>query len=99
MKTKLFMTALAIVLSMGVASAQSGNKNGKGKNQQKPDKERPYGTCILPGTNKTCVNFVDANKNGICDNYENGTCTGNCTGTGTQPKPQDGTGQKKGQKK
>ncbi|MDH6535720.1 hypothetical protein D0T51_11410 [Parabacteroides sp. 52] len=100
MKTKLFMAALAIVLSMGVASAQNGNGNGKGKNQtQKPNKERPC--VLLPGTNKTCVNFIDVNKNGVCDNFENGTCSGNCKGTGTPvgTKPQDGTGQKKGRKK
>lgn len=95
MRTKLFMATLAIVLSLGMASAQNGN--GKGKNQ-KPNKEK---TCTFPSTNKTCISFIDENKNGICDNYENGTCTGNCKGTGTPvgTKPQDGTGQKKGQKK
>lgn len=98
MRTKLLMTALAIALSMGVTSAQNGN--GKCKNQtQKPNKERPC--VLLPGTNKTCTNFIDGNKNGICDNFENGTCIGNCKGTGTPvgTRPQDGTGQKKGQKR
>lgn len=26
-----------------------------------------------PGTNKTCPGYVDANKNNVCDNYENNT--------------------------
>lgn len=26
-----------------------------------------------PGTNKNCPAYVDDNKNGICDNYENNT--------------------------
>ncbi|MDL2281799.1 hypothetical protein LJC44_01610 [Parabacteroides sp. OttesenSCG-928-G06] len=95
MKTRLFMTALAIVLSMGVASAQSGNKKGKNL-AQKPNKERPCGICILPKTDKPCVNFVDADKDGICDNVALGLCTGNCDGTGIPKK--DGSGQKKGRK-
>ena len=49
-----------------------------------------------PGTNKSCAGYVDNNKNGICDNYENnsgqcayggqgqgrraGYCTGNRQG-------------------
>ena len=93
------MAALAVVLSMGIATAQNGNRNYKGKNQsQKPNKEK---VCVPSGTNKASANFIDENKNGICDNFENGTCPGNCKGTGTPvgTKPQDGTGQKKGQKK
>lgn len=98
MTTKLLMTALAIALSMGVASAQHGS--GKCRNHtQKPNKERP---CTgIPGTNKTCTIFIDENKNGICDNFENGTCIGNCNGTGTPigTRPQDGTGHKKGHRR
>ncbi|MDH6341887.1 hypothetical protein M2480_000550 [Parabacteroides sp. PFB2-12] len=95
MKTRLFMTALAIVLSMGVASAQSGDK--KGKNQkQKTTIEKIFGVCIQSKTDKPCVNFVDANNDGICDNVALGLCTGNCDGTGIPKK--DGSGQKKGRK-
>ncbi|HWI93228.1 MAG TPA: hypothetical protein VNT20_18245 [Flavisolibacter sp.] len=40
-----------------------------------------------PGTNKNCTAYVDNNKNGICDNYENsgGQCThkGQGRGNGT----------------
>lgn len=93
MKTKLLMTALAVVLSIGVASAQRGNCKNQG---QRPNNNQS-GICIAPGTNKSCANFVDSNNNGICDNYENGTCTGN--GTGSKLRPQDGTGQRKGQRR
>ncbi len=96
MKTRLFLAAFTIVLSMGFISAQNGN--GKGRNQD-PDRERP-GMCTNPVSNKgRCVDFIDENNNGICDNYENGTCAGgNCNGTGEPigTRPQDGSGQQKG---
>ena len=34
----------------------------------------------VPGTNKNSAGFVDKNKNGICDNYENNG--GQCAGKG-----------------
>ncbi len=77
MKTKIFLAGLALMAVTAFASAQ--NQGGKGN-----------GNCN--GTAK-CSAFVDANKNGICDTYENrttnasgkkGNRTGNCTGTGTR---------------
>ena len=53
MKTKLFITGLAVMALTALASAQN---NGVDKNQQ--------------NTSGKCLAFVDANKNGICDNYE-----------------------------
>lgn len=78
MKARFFLTGLALVAVTVFASAQSpGGKKGNG-----------HGSCN--GTTK-CSAFVDANKNGICDTYENrtstavvgkGNGTGTCTGTG-----------------
>jgi len=82
MKARIFLTGLALVAVTAFASAQN-PVAGKGK---------AHGNCN--GTAK-CSAFVDANKNGICDTYENrptntsvgkgngtGTCTGTCTGNG-----------------
>jgi hypothetical protein len=87
MKTKLFFTALAILAASMVINAQApGNKGGKG---------------LCNGTFKSQA-YVDNNKNGICDNYENrnsgtpaqkGKGIGKCNGTG------QGTGQGKCQGK
>ncbi len=56
MKTKFFLAIIAVMLSLGVASAQ--NTDSKTTKAE---------------TKKGC--FVDANKNGICDNFESKTCT------------------------
>ena len=56
MKTKLFITGLALMAITTLASAQN---NGVSQSQQK-------------GTGSGLA-YVDANKNGICDNYENRT--------------------------
>ena len=86
MKAKIFFTGLALVAITAFASAQNPTA-GKGNG---------LGTCN--GTAK-CAAFIDANKNGICDTYENrttnasgrkGNGTGTCTGTGS------GQGQKQG---
>jgi len=80
MKARIFLTGLALVAVTAFASAQN-PVTGKGK---------AHGNCN--GTAK-CSAFVDANKNGICDTYENrptnssggkgtGTCTGNGQGQG-----------------
>ena len=61
MKTKLFLTGLALAAMVTIASAQVGNGNGSGD-----------GVC-----DGTCENFVDANNDGICDNYAEGNQTGN----------------------
>lgn len=63
MKTKLFLTGLALAAMVTFASAQVGNGNGNG-----------YGNGVCDGT---CENFVDANNDGICDNYAEGTQAGN----------------------
>jgi len=56
MKTKLFITGLALMAITTLASAQN---NGVSQSQQK-------------GTGSGLA-YVDANKNGICDNCENRT--------------------------
>ena len=58
MKTKLFLTGLALVAVALFTTAQipGGEKGGCNSN--------------CNGTNK-CAAFVDQNKNGICDTYEN----------------------------
>jgi hypothetical protein len=78
MKAKIFLSGLTLVAVTAFASAQNPS-GGKGNGQ---------GKCN--GTAK-CSIFVDANKNGICDTYENrtstasgkkGNGTGTCTGSG-----------------
>lgn len=69
MKTKLFITALALAAVTTIASAQTqgseqGQRDGKGNGAA----------------------FIDNNKDGVCDNYENGT-------------PRQGMANKKGQGK
>lgn len=82
MKTKLFLTGLAIIAMSAFANAQepaAGQGQGTGRC-------RGTGTCRGPG-------FVDANKDGICDNQGkstanmagnrgNGTCNGKGQGQG-----------------
>jgi hypothetical protein len=75
MKTKLFLTGLALVAFSALAMAQNPGP-GKGK-----------GVC--DGTGKGPA-YVDSNANGICDNFENGTASAvrkgrnaaNCNGEG-----------------
>ncbi|MFY9150448.1 MAG: hypothetical protein WAO52_00400 [Prolixibacteraceae bacterium] len=84
MKAKIFLTGLALVAVLSLASAQ------------KPASGKGNGSCN--GTAKGAA-FVDANNNGICDTYESraadgtlrkGKGNGNCDGTGK------GQGQGKG---
>ncbi len=83
MKAKIFLTGLALVAVTAFASAQN-PASGKGN-----------GTGNCNGTAK-CSVFVDANKNGICDTYENRTTNASgCKGTGTC----SGQGQKQGKGK
>jgi hypothetical protein len=84
MKAQIFLTGLAIVALTTFASAQNPS-GGKGNGQ---------GKCN--GTAK-CSAFIDANKNGICDTYENRTTIIDSGGKGTGTCIGDGTGQ--GQKK
>lgn len=62
MKAKIFLMGLALLALTAFASVQ--NQNGKGK-----------GHGNYNGTAK-CSAFVDANKNGICDTYENRSANG-----------------------
>lgn len=57
MKTRIFISALAVVLSVGLVTAQ---------NQDQDNKEKATTTSKGPA-------FVDKDNNGICDNFENGT--------------------------
>lgn len=57
MKTKAFITAMALIATIGLATAQ--NQNQAAKETAK--------------TAQTGPAFVDKNNNGVCDNYENGT--------------------------
>lgn len=57
MKTKAFITAMALVATIGLATAQ--NQNQAAKETAKTTQNGPA--------------FVDNNNNGVCDNYENGT--------------------------
>lgn len=83
MKTKLFITALAIVAATTLASAQQGNGRGCGK---------------CNGTGKGAA-YVDNNSNGVCDNFENRKAgvTAKNTNTTTAATPQTrGNGQGRG---
>lgn len=57
MKTKLFISAIAVVLSVGMITAQ---------NQNPVKKDTTTSTQNGPA-------FVDKDNNGVCDNFENGT--------------------------
>ena len=97
MKTKLFITGLALMAITTLASAQN---NGVSQSQQK-------------GTGSGLA-YVDANKNGICDNYKNRTsnvpggrrniyCRFNVQGQqgqglGQRQRPRNGIGQGQGQR-
>jgi hypothetical protein len=55
MKTKLFLTGLALMAATVMVSAQQGNGNGNGR---------------CKSANKGAA-YVDKNKNGVCDNAGN----------------------------
>lgn len=86
MKTKLFITGIALVALTAMVSAQttgtaSRSQNGKGKG----------------------VAWVDANNDGICDNYNSLASAGkmekgnaNCNGTAKRLGNGQGNGQRKG---
>lgn len=96
MKAKIFLSGLVLVAGLAFASAQNpvkGNGNGNG-------------TCNVTGKSSA---FVDTNKNGICDTYENrttntavrkgkgnGNCNGACKGLGQGKGQGLGNGQGKG---
>jgi hypothetical protein len=75
MKTKLFITGLALIAATAIVNAQQGNGRGCGK---------------CNGSGKGTA-YVDKNNNGVCDNSENrqaattvkkGNGSGKCDGTG-----------------
>ncbi len=85
MRTKLFITGLALIAMTSLAGAQN---NAVSQSQKK-------------GTGN-CIAYVDANKNGICDNYENRSSdmpgcrrNSNCRFNG---QGRQGQGQAQGQK-
>jgi hypothetical protein len=87
MKAKIFLTGLALVAVAAFTSAQ------------KPVAPKGNGSGTCNGTTK-CSAFVDANKNGICDTYENRTTTGSAgKGTGTCTGVGVGIGQGQGKGK
>lgn len=88
MKAKIFLTGLAFVAVTALASSIY------------PVSEKGNGNGSCNGIAK-CSAFVDANKNGICDTYENGTTTAsgrkgngteNCVGTGQRHRNGKGKG-------
>jgi len=119
MKAKIFISALAVVLSVGLVTAQNQDQDNKEKttSQNGPafvDKDNngvcdnfENGTPGNPNANGTQRlldgsgrgrgmgygmrngrgggrNFVDADNNGVCDNFENGTAgQGRGPGNGT----------------
>lgn len=119
MKTKIFISALAVILSVGLVTAQNQDQDNKEKttSQNGPafvDKDN-NGVCdnfengtpgnpnangkqrLLDGSGRGRGmgygmrngrgggrNFVDADNNGVCDNFENGTAgQGRGPGNGT----------------
>lgn len=87
MKTKLFITAIAIVATVVAVSAQNGQGNCKGTPKcstyvdanndsicdNKTNVKKGTGKCDGTGkaSNGKGKKFVDANNNGICDKAEN----------------------------
>jgi len=85
MKTKLFLAGLALMAVTVFANAQA------------PVNGKCQGSGGCKGTAK-CSTFVDANKDGVCDNIKNGNAnsTGN-KGNGNGKCDGSGKGQGKGQ--
>jgi len=87
MKTKLFLTGLALMAVTSFANGQDPvAKQGQGNGQRN-------GQCN--GTGKGSA-FVDKNNDGVCDNIKNGNATGN-KGNGTCDGSGKGQRQGKGQ--
>lgn len=57
MKTKATIIALACIATFGLANAQNQVQNKKESSKN----------------NRNRTEYVDTNKNGVCDNFENGT--------------------------
>ena len=85
MKAKIFLTGLVLIALTVFANAQE------------PTNGKCQGNGGCKGTAK-CSTFVDANKDGVCDNAKSGNCnaTGN-KGNGNGNGNCNGSGQGKGQ--
>lgn len=84
MKTKVLLMSLALAAITTTGFAQYANQNVK--------TTQKTGTLTESTTNqvqRAC--FIDADKNGLCDNFENGTCK-----IGTGKGLMDGTGNRQG---
>jgi len=83
----------ALILGLGVLIVTAAIAAAQGK---------PVAAPQTSGQATVGANFVDANGDGICDNFQNGTrgangkgqgiCRGRGKGNGTHGGPQDGTG-------
>lgn len=85
MKTKIFLTGLALVASITLISAK-GNGNGNGCRNGNGN-----GQCQM---NEKKASYVDANKDGVCDNKKTKAQAkkGKHQGNGTGQHLQNGTG-------
>lgn len=84
MKIKFFMAALAVVAATAFLSAQTPKTDTKTTDTKTTNVKTNQ-------AKKSC--YVDANNNGVCDNYENKTCT---TGNGKGMMDGSGKGNGKG---
>lgn len=95
MKTKIFLTGLALVASITMISAKgNGNGNGCGTgNGNGNGRGNGTGQCQAANTKSS---YVDANKDGVCDNKTTNTQAkkGQRNGTGNGQHLQNGTGPK-----
>lgn len=89
MKTKIFLTGLALVASITMISAK-GNGNGSGCRNGNGNGS---GQCQ---TTAKQASFVDANKDGVCDNKTTSTHAkkGQGNGSGNGQGLKNGTGPK-----
>ncbi len=83
MKTKIFISALAVILSAGLVTAQNQNQDQNQDNKQ------------VTTTSQRGPAFVDNDNDGICDNFEKGT-PGNPNANG-KGRLLDGSGRSRGQ--
>jgi len=68
MKRKIFITGIALAAFVFIAGAQN------------PDENRI--NTVNQGVQCDCPNFIDANNDGVCDNYEEGGSYGLGNGKG-----------------
>lgn len=93
MKTRILISALAVVLSVGTVAAQTTKQVQKEKATTSQTQKQVPKDKNVPTENGPL--YVDKNNNGVCDNYENGTPR-NPKATG-QGRLLDGSGVGRGQ--